>query len=125
MCHQISLPSSVFCNPSRSRVPAPDKAIVREGLGSPVVFAPRPLVFVVLQHLQLGSAFASSALILSVVAVVIDFVFPIECVMLQVKPGCILELPDQKARGFLVLIALERLFLKHAHKVFGEIPMRT
>jgi hypothetical protein len=55
----------------------------------------------------------------------IDFVFLIDCGLLQVKPGCILELPDQKARGFLVLIALERLFLKHAHKVFGEIPMRT
>jgi hypothetical protein len=55
----------------------------------------------------------------------IDFIFLIDCGLLQVKPGCVLELPDQKARGFLVLIALNRLFLEHAHKVFGEMPVRT
>jgi hypothetical protein len=40
-------------------------------------------------------------------------------------PSNILELPDQKARYFLVLIALKRLFPKHAHKVFGEMSVRT
>jgi hypothetical protein len=55
----------------------------------------------------------------------IDFVFPIDCGLLQVKPGCVLELPDQKARGFLVLIALKRLFLEHGHKLFGEMSVRT
>jgi hypothetical protein len=42
-----------------------------------------------------------------------------------VKFGCVLELSDQKARGFLVLIALKWLFLEHVYKVFGEIHMRT
>jgi hypothetical protein len=42
-----------------------------------------------------------------------------------VKPGIILELPDQKARGFWVQIAITRRFLEHAHKVFGEMSVRT
>jgi hypothetical protein len=45
--------------------------------------------------------------------------------LLQGQTGVVLELLDQKARGFLVLIALIRLFLEHARKVFGEIPVRT
>jgi hypothetical protein len=44
--------------------------------------------------------------------------------LLQDVPGIILELPDQKARGFLVLIALKWLFLEHARKVFDEMPVR-
>jgi hypothetical protein len=40
-------------------------------------------------------------------------------------PSIILELPVQKAQGFLVLIALKWLFLEHTRKVFGEIPVRT
>jgi hypothetical protein len=47
------------------------------------------------------------------------------CGLLQVKPGCILELPDQKARVFLVLITLKRLFPEHAQKLFGEMLERT
>jgi hypothetical protein len=42
-----------------------------------------------------------------------------------VEAGHVLELPDQKARVFLVLIALTWWILKHAHKVFGEMPVRT
>jgi hypothetical protein len=38
--------------------------------------------------------------------------------------GCFLELSDQKARGFLVLIAFRRLFLKRVHQVFGKIHVR-
>jgi hypothetical protein len=37
----------------------------------------------------------------------------------------ILELSDQKARGFLVLIVLEWLFYKHIYKLLGEMPVRT
>jgi hypothetical protein len=47
------------------------------------------------------------------------------CESLQEQAGVILELPDQKARGFLVLIAFKRLFSEHAHKMFGEMPVRT
>jgi hypothetical protein len=39
-------------------------------------------------------------------------------------PGLTLELLDRKARGFLALIVLKRLFPEHAHKVFGEMPVR-
>jgi hypothetical protein len=46
------------------------------------------------------------------------------CELLQGEAGVVLELPDQKVQGFLVSIALNRLFFKHAHKVFGEIPVR-
>jgi hypothetical protein len=41
------------------------------------------------------------------------------------EAGIVLELPDQKARGFRVPIALKRLIPEHACKVFGEMPMRT
>jgi hypothetical protein len=44
---------------------------------------------------------------------------------LHVNVGCVLELPDQKARVILVLITLMRWFLEHTHKVFGEMSMRT
>jgi hypothetical protein len=43
---------------------------------------------------------------------------------IAVIAGNTLELPDQKARDFLVPIALKRLSPKHAHKVFGEMPIR-
>jgi hypothetical protein len=43
---------------------------------------------------------------------------------LQGKAGVVLELPDQKAQGFLVPIALKQLFPEHVHKVFGQIPVR-
>jgi hypothetical protein len=38
--------------------------------------------------------------------------------------GYALELPDQKAQGFLVLIVLKQLFLEHIRKVFCEISVR-
>jgi hypothetical protein len=41
--------------------------------------------------------------------------------LLHVEVGAILKLPDQKARGFLVLIALSRWFSKHGRKVFDEM----
>jgi hypothetical protein len=39
--------------------------------------------------------------------------------------GVIFELSDKKARGFLVLIALNRLLPEHACKMFGEMLVRT
>jgi hypothetical protein len=35
--------------------------------------------------------------------------------------GLTLELPVQKARGFLILVALSRWFLDSVHKLFGEM----
>jgi hypothetical protein len=53
----------------------------------------------------------------------------IACAVLSIvvgtHPSRILELLDQKARGFLVPIALKRLFTEHARKLFGEMPVRT
>jgi hypothetical protein len=40
-------------------------------------------------------------------------------------PGHTLELLDRKAQSFLVSITVKRLFLKHVHKVFGEMLVRT
>jgi hypothetical protein len=40
------------------------------------------------------------------------------------KPGIILELQDQKAQGFLGLIALKWLFFEHANKLFSEMSVR-
>jgi hypothetical protein len=37
----------------------------------------------------------------------------------------ILELPDQKSQGFLIPIALKRLFSEHVRKVFGVMHVRT
>jgi hypothetical protein len=45
--------------------------------------------------------------------------------LLQGEAGVVLELPDQKAQGFLVLIVLKQLFLEHACKVFSEMPVKT
>jgi hypothetical protein len=45
--------------------------------------------------------------------------------LLQEEAGCVLELPNKKARGFLVPIAFKRLFTEHVRKVFGEMPVRT
>ncbi|WP_428739599.1 hypothetical protein, partial [Sulfurimonas sp.] len=36
-----------------------------------------------------------------------------------------LKLLDQKTQCFLFLITLKRLLLKHARKVFDEMPVRT
>jgi hypothetical protein len=46
-------------------------------------------------------------------------------IIAETHPGYTLELPDRKARGFLVLIALKRLFPEHTHRVFGEMSVRT
>jgi hypothetical protein len=54
---------------------------------------------------------------------VIQFV----CVVIQVLAGrsrSILELSDQKVRGFLVLITLKRLISERVHQVFGEMTVR-
>jgi hypothetical protein len=45
------------------------------------------------------------------------FVFPIG------EASVTLELLGQKARGFLASIVLKWLFLEHARKVFGEMPV--
>jgi hypothetical protein len=47
------------------------------------------------------------------------------CVLLQGEVGTVFELPDRKARGFLVPIFLKWLLPEHTHKVSGEIPVRT
>jgi hypothetical protein len=54
-----------------------------------------------------------------------DLSLSIACELLQEEVSVILELSDQKVQGFLVLIALKRLFVKYAHKLFGEITVRT
>jgi hypothetical protein len=35
-----------------------------------------------------------------------------------------LDLSDQKAQDFLVLIVVNLLFLEHVHKVFGQMSVR-
>jgi hypothetical protein len=40
------------------------------------------------------------------------------------KPVWFLELPDQKAWGFIVQIDLRRWYLEHAHQMFSEIHVR-
>jgi hypothetical protein len=47
------------------------------------------------------------------------------CGLVQVTPGTSLELSDQKAQGFLILIAFTRWFLKHVRKVFDEMSVMT
>jgi hypothetical protein len=37
----------------------------------------------------------------------------------------VLEPPDQRARGFIVLIALNRLVPEHVRNVFDEMSVRT
>jgi hypothetical protein len=49
----------------------------------------------------------------------------VACGLFQGESRSCLELSDQNARGFLILIALKRLLPEHARKVFGEIPVRT
>jgi hypothetical protein len=49
----------------------------------------------------------------------------IERGLLQDKAGVILDLPDQKARCFLVLIVFKWLLLEHTRKVFGEMTKMT
>jgi hypothetical protein len=55
---------------------------------------------------------------------IVSCIRSLACESLQEEASVILELSDQKARGFLVPIALKRLLLEHAHKVFGEMHMR-
>jgi hypothetical protein len=43
---------------------------------------------------------------------------------LQEEAGVILQLPDRKAQGFLVLISFKRLFSEYVHQLFGEMPVR-
>jgi hypothetical protein len=40
------------------------------------------------------------------------------------KAGRILELPDQKTRGFMVQITQPRWILEHTYQVFGEMSVR-
>jgi hypothetical protein len=54
-----------------------------------------------------------------------NFVWILVWIIAETHPGYTLELPDRKARGFLVLIALKRLFPEHTHRVFGEMSVRT
>jgi hypothetical protein len=64
------------------------------------------------------SSLVSSSLIL---------IFPSDSVVwivAETHPGLTLELPIQKARGFLVSVALSWWFLDNTHKLFGEIPVR-
>jgi hypothetical protein len=76
---------------------------------------------------QACPGFASAAAPVFVVSLMFELVlqFPIVCGLLQGQAGVVLELPHQKAQGFLVLIALIWLFLEYARKVFGEIPVGT
>jgi hypothetical protein len=46
-------------------------------------------------------------------------------IILGTRLDLTLELPDQRARGFLVPFALKRLFPQHIHMLFGEMSMRT
>jgi hypothetical protein len=64
---------------------------------------------------------ARDAVLLGLVAAWVQLMLVVELSVL----GHVLELPKQKARGFLVLIVLRRLFPKHAYKVFDEIPVKT
>jgi hypothetical protein len=45
--------------------------------------------------------------------------------VLQVEASYVLDLPDQKAQVFYVLIALTWWFPEHVCKVFGKIPVMT
>jgi hypothetical protein len=46
-------------------------------------------------------------------------------IVAETHSALIFEISDQKTRGFLVLIVLKRLFLKHARKLFGQMSVRT
>jgi hypothetical protein len=52
------------------------------------------------------------------------YVILIVCELLQGESGIGFELPNQKARGFLVFIGFKQLFPEHARKLFGEISVR-
>jgi hypothetical protein len=60
---------------------------------------------------------------LSHVLLILSYLFC--CGLLYGEAGIVLELPDQKARGFLVSRAFKRLLPEHVYKVFGEIPVTT
>jgi hypothetical protein len=53
------------------------------------------------------------------------FLWILVWIFARARPGSILELPDQKALVFLVLIALIWWFSENIRKVFGDIPVRT
>jgi hypothetical protein len=42
---------------------------------------------------------------------------------MQGEAGVILELPDRKARDFIVQISLSRCFSEYTHQVFGEMSV--
>jgi hypothetical protein len=44
--------------------------------------------------------------------------------LLQGEVDIIFKLPDQKPRGFLVLIALKRMLPEYDYKVFGKMTVR-
>jgi hypothetical protein len=73
----------------------------------------------------LHSSVLTSSVVRSTSVQIFDFAgsFCAECV--QGEADVLLELTDQKARGFLVLIALNRLLPEHACKMFGEMLVRT
>jgi hypothetical protein len=64
---------------------------------------------------------ARDAVLLGLVAAWVQLMLVVELSVL----GHVLELPKQKARDFLVLIVLRRLFPKHVYKVFGEMSVKT
>jgi hypothetical protein len=47
------------------------------------------------------------------------------CGLLQGETSVVLKLPDRKARGFIVQIALPRCFSECAHQIFSEMPVRV
>jgi hypothetical protein len=72
-----------------------------------------------------GSASSGSLVLLDLCRRPLILSYPFWCGLLQGESGVVLELPDQKAQVFLVLIALTGRFSKHARKVFDEMPMRA
>jgi hypothetical protein len=72
-----------------------------------------------------GSASSGSSVLLDLYHRSSILSYPFWCGLLQGEAGVVLELPDQKARVFLVLIALTRRFPEHARKLFDEMPVRT
>jgi hypothetical protein len=47
------------------------------------------------------------------------------CVCLQLEDGIVLQVSDKKTRGFLILIAFNRLFSEHVRKMFDEMTVST
>jgi hypothetical protein len=55
----------------------------------------------------------------------LGFFFALNIQLCVCKFGIVLELPDQMTKGFIVLIALKRLFHEHARKVFDKMLVST